>query len=60
MRRNHEALLTKPERAIRKALRLIEEGAADERLTNASIKLQEALNLVSDYVDDYLYQVFLV
>jgi hypothetical protein len=45
-------LATPPEVAIRAAMGAVEKMPADVRLTNAGIKLGEALALVNDYVDE--------
>lgn len=42
------------ELAIRKAMNEVEDLGADIKLTDAIIKLNEALDLVSDYVDNKL------
>ena len=45
-------LMTPPEVAIRTAMAAVEKMSADVRLTNAGLKLSEALDLVSAYVDE--------
>jgi hypothetical protein len=47
-------LFTPAEVAIHKAIKKVEGMAADERLTTASIKLQEAKDLVSSYIDEQI------
>lgn len=47
-------LSTPAEIAIRNAMNEVEKMTADTRLTDAIIKLQEALCHVSDYVDDQI------
>lgn len=44
-------LMTPEERAIWDAIQLIEAMGADVKLTNAVIKLSEAKDLVSDFID---------
>lgn len=51
-RRNRLCLLTSAELAIYEAMGEVEKAGADERLTNALIKLKEAKDLVSDFVDN--------
>ena len=51
-RRSRLDLNTKEELIITEAISAIENLGADTRLTNAQIKLQEAKDLLSDYVDD--------
>lgn len=51
-RRNRLDLMCPAEVAIYNAMVELEKAGADRRLTAASIKLQEAKNLVADYVDD--------
>lgn len=43
---------TPAELAIRKAMEEVEMLPADERLTNAVFKLDEARNLVADFIDE--------
>lgn len=50
-RRNTLEFMKPPEFAIRNAIIEVEKLPADEGLTKAIIKLQEAKNLVSDYID---------
>jgi hypothetical protein len=47
-------LATPPEVAIRAAMVAVESMSADTRLTNAGLKLGEALTLVSAYVDEQM------
>lgn len=47
-------LSTPTETAIAMTIQLVEAMPADERLTEASIKLQEAKDLVSDFIDEQL------
>ena len=47
-------LSTPIEQKLRAALRAIEEGPADERMTRASILVSEALENVGDYIDEQL------
>lgn len=54
-RRARLDLNTKAELSISKAIDEIENLGADPRLTKAQIKLQEAKDLLSDYVDEQLY-----
>lgn len=42
--------------AIREAIHRVEELGADVRLTDAVVKLDEALNHVSDYIDEQIKQ----
>lgn len=51
-RRNDLQRNTEAEIAIRKALDAVEEVGADPRLTDAVVKLAEALDHVGDFVDD--------
>lgn len=51
-RRNRLDLMSPAEFAIYNAMVELEKAGADRRLTAASIKLQEAKNLVADYIDD--------
>lgn len=51
MRRNDLSQMQPAEKAIIDAMEEVEKLPADERLTNAIIKLQEAKNLVSDFID---------
>ena len=44
-------LHTPAELAIRNAMAEVEKAGSSEQLTNAIIKLQEAFDLVADYVD---------
>jgi len=44
--------LTPAEMAIYNAIQEVEKMAADTRLTNAVLKLQEAKELVSDFIDE--------
>jgi hypothetical protein len=53
-RRIRVDLNTGTELAIRKAIHEVESLKADIRLTEASILLQQALNKVSDYIDEQL------
>lgn len=53
-RRANLELNTKAELAITKAMEEIELVGADPRLTDAQIKLSEAKDLLSDYVDEQL------
>ena len=53
-------LMTPPEVALRAAMAAVEAMPADTRLTNASVKVGEALALVSDYVDEQMRGVSLV
>jgi hypothetical protein len=46
--------IIKVERDIYDTIQEIENLGADERLTNAQIKMQEARALISDYVDEQL------
>ena len=48
-------LMTKVELAISNAMDEVEKMDADERLTTAGLKLQEAKDLVSDFVDEQIY-----
>jgi len=48
-------LMTKVELMISNAMDEVEKMEADERLTTAGLKLQEAKNLVSDFVDEQIY-----
>jgi len=50
-RRNQLGLWTIPERIIDKAIKEVEELGSSPLLTDAIIKLDEAFNLVADYVD---------
>jgi len=50
-RRNRLDLNEPAELAIYKAMQEVEKMPADVRLTNAGIKLQEARNLVADFID---------
>ena len=52
-RRNRLDQNTPAELAIRKAVDAVEEVGAHELLTKAVIKLQEARELVADYVDGF-------
>lgn len=51
-RRSRLDLCEPSEKAIYDAMQEVEKIGADERLTNAIIKLQEAKELVSDYIDE--------
>lgn len=51
-RRSRLDLCEPAELAIYNAIQEVEKAGADERLTNAIIKLQEAKELVSDYIDE--------
>lgn len=51
-RRSRLDLLEPAEKAIYNAMQEVEKIGADERLTNAIVKLQEAKELVSDYIDE--------
>lgn len=53
-RRGRLDLNTPTELTIRKAMDSVEELGAGIKLTQAGIKLQEALDLVADYVDENL------
>lgn len=57
MRRNRLDLNTKTELAIREAVSEIEKIGADERLTKAQTLLDQARELVADYIDDQLKEV---
>lgn len=50
-RRNRLDLNTAAELAIYNAMQEVEKIGADEKLTQAIVKLQEAKNLVSDFID---------
>lgn len=50
-RRNQLDKCTPAELAIYKAMEEVEEAGADVKLTDAIIKLQEAKELVADFVD---------
>lgn len=52
MRRNNLQLMAKAELAIFDAMQLVEEMGADVKLTDAVIKLGEAKDHVSDYLDE--------
>jgi len=52
-------LATPPEVALRAALAAVEAMPADTRLTAASLKVQEALDLVSTYVNEQMRNVSL-
>lgn len=56
-RRTRLDLNTPVELAIYEVMQMVEKLPADARLTNAGIKLQEARNLVADYIDGEMYQV---
>lgn len=47
-------LATPPEVAIRAAMAAVASMPADVRLTNAGLRLQDALSLVSGYVDEQM------
>ena len=51
-RRNQLDKCTPAELAIYKAMEEVEKIGADVRLTDAITKLNEALNLVADFVDE--------
>lgn len=51
-RRSIAEKMKSSELAIQKAIDEVEELGADERLTDAVIKLSEAKDFVSDYIDD--------
>ena len=51
LRRNRIDLNTPAELAIRKAMEEVEKLPASEKLTDAVVKLGDALNLVADFVD---------
>lgn len=51
-RRSRLDLFEAAEKAIYDAVQEVEKLGADERLTNAVIKLREAKELVSDYIDE--------
>jgi len=53
-RRNNWAFMVKAELLINEATGAIETMGADVRLTNAQIKLSEALELVANYVDEQI------
>ena len=53
-RRNNLLQNVPVELAIRKAMQEVEKLPADIRLTNAVIKLDEALNFVADFIDETL------
>ena len=53
-RRCDNNLLTEQEKAISKAIEMIERMGADEKLTNAIVMLNNAQELLSDYVDRVL------
>jgi len=53
-RRCDNNLLTEQEKAISKAMELVEMMGADEKLTDATVKLSDAKNIVSDYIDKVL------
>ena len=55
-RSNNTALMTKIELMIHDAMQEIEVWGADVRLTNAQIKLQEAKDIMSKYIDEKLKQ----
>lgn len=46
------------ELAIHNAMQEVEKIGADVRLTNAIIKLQEAKNLVADFIDQSITEAF--
>ncbi len=50
-------LATPIEQKLRKALRAIEEGPVDARMTKASTLVSDALEQVGDYVDEQLRRV---
>jgi len=50
-RRNDLSLMSPTELAIHKAMAELEMIGADPKLTEATIHLQEALNIVSDWLD---------
>lgn len=50
-RRNRIDLNKPAELAIRKAMEEVENLGADEKLTDAVVKLDEAFNLVADFID---------
>lgn len=50
-RRSRKDLNVPAELAIYNAMQEVEKVGADERLTNAVIKLQQARNLVADFID---------
>ena len=50
-RRNQLDKCTPAELAIYKAIEEVEKAGADVKLTDAIIKLQEAIELVADFVD---------
>jgi hypothetical protein len=51
-RRSRLDLCEAAEKAIYDAMQEVEKLGADERLTNAVVKLSEAKDLVSDYIDE--------
>ena len=51
-RRNQLDKCTPAELAIYKAMEEVEKAGADVKLTDAITKLNEALNLVADFVDE--------
>lgn len=55
-RRNVVDEMVKPELLIHDAIGEIENLGADERLTNAQIKLQEGMDLLSDFIDECISQ----
>jgi hypothetical protein len=57
MRQARIDLSTPIEQKLREALRAIEEGPADVRMTKASMLVSEALEQVGDYVDEQLRNV---
>jgi hypothetical protein len=59
-RRNQMDLYTPAELAIYRAIEEVERAGADIRLTDASIKLQEAQSLVADFVDSKIPNEFFI
>lgn len=57
-RRNRLDLNTPAELAIYNAIQEVEKIVADKRLTNAVIALQEAKNLVGDFIDGNVERLF--
>lgn len=57
-RRNRMDLNTPAELAIYNAMQEVEKIGADQRLTNAVIALQEAKNLVADFIDGNVERLF--
>lgn len=55
MRRNRLDLMKPAERSIYDALQEVEKIGADPKLTEAVVKLQQAKDLVSDFIDAIEY-----